>query len=129
MTGIRKVYELLGTDAPGLAAVSHGTTVATNRLLEDRIGDLGFIGQTGFGWGTPAGCSLPPVYDAIRGDLDLELDEHRRKVHCPSRRDAVGDEPMGDVEQWQVALERRFVEPVAAMGPPAVVDHHRKMSV
>ncbi len=48
MTGIRKVYELLGPDAPGLAAVSHGTTVATNRLLEDRIGDLGFITTEGF---------------------------------------------------------------------------------
>jgi len=48
MAGIRKVYELLGEEPADLAAVSHGTTVATNRLLEDRIGDLGFITTEGF---------------------------------------------------------------------------------
>lgn len=30
------------------AAVAHGTTVATNQLLEDRVGDLGFITTEGF---------------------------------------------------------------------------------
>jgi N-methylhydantoinase A len=53
MAGIGKVYELLGGESAGpaqadLAAISHGTTVATNRLLEDRIGDLGFITTEGF---------------------------------------------------------------------------------
>ena len=33
------------------------------------IGDLGFGDQDSFAWGEPAGCPLPPVYDAIRGDL------------------------------------------------------------
>ncbi len=31
-----------------IAAVCHGTTVATNRLLEGRVGDLGFITTEGF---------------------------------------------------------------------------------
>ncbi|MWK32810.1 hydantoinase/oxoprolinase family protein [Actinomadura sp. J1-007] len=31
-----------------VAALSHGTTVATNRLLEDRIDDLGFVTTEGF---------------------------------------------------------------------------------
>src|SRR4051794_12857088 len=31
-----------------VAAVCHGTTVATNRLLEGRVGDLGFITTEGF---------------------------------------------------------------------------------
>ncbi|GLW63123.1 methylhydantoinase [Actinomadura rubrobrunea] len=44
----RKVLRLAGADASALTAVSHGTTVATNQLLEDRLDDLGFITTEGF---------------------------------------------------------------------------------
>ncbi|MBX6766942.1 MAG: hydantoinase/oxoprolinase family protein, partial [Actinomadura rubrobrunea] len=44
----RKVLRLAGADAAALTAVSHGTTVATNQLLEDRLDDLGFITTEGF---------------------------------------------------------------------------------
>ena len=55
MAGIDKVLDVLGLphDAPAdspadsLAAVSHGTTVATNQLLEGDVGTLGFITNTG----------------------------------------------------------------------------------
>jgi N-methylhydantoinase A len=42
---------MVGIDRLGaadIAAVCHGTTVATNRLLEGRVGDLGFITTEGF---------------------------------------------------------------------------------
>jgi len=42
MTGIGRL------GAADIAAVCHGTTVATNRLLEGRVGDLGFITTEGF---------------------------------------------------------------------------------
>lgn len=48
MTGVRKALDLLGAAQADLTAVSHGTTVATNKLLEDRIGELGFITTEGF---------------------------------------------------------------------------------
>src|SRR6266704_1771508 len=41
--GLVKVLARLGTDASAVAAVSHGTTIATNQLLEGKIGRLGFI--------------------------------------------------------------------------------------
>ncbi|WP_329520117.1 hydantoinase/oxoprolinase family protein [Spirillospora sp. NBC_01491] len=44
-----KVLGLAGAGPADVAALSHGTTVATNRLLEDRIEDLGFITTEGFG--------------------------------------------------------------------------------
>ena len=52
MAGIDKVLDLLGI-APEragehLASVSHGTTVATNQLLEGDVGTLGFITNTGY---------------------------------------------------------------------------------
>ncbi|MFG2013730.1 hydantoinase/oxoprolinase family protein [Actinomadura geliboluensis] len=46
--GVAKVLRLLGAGPEDVAALSHGTTVATNRLLEDRIDDLGFITTEGF---------------------------------------------------------------------------------
>ncbi|HEY8480797.1 MAG TPA: hydantoinase/oxoprolinase family protein [Spirillospora sp.] len=46
--GLGKALELLGAGPQDVAAVSHGTTVATNRLLEDRIDDLGLITTEGF---------------------------------------------------------------------------------
>jgi N-methylhydantoinase A len=64
MAGLHRALELAGApagaaaDAPADAgagagsgdrvSVSHGTTVATNQLLEDRIGALGFVTTDGF---------------------------------------------------------------------------------
>jgi N-methylhydantoinase A len=48
LAGVAKVLDRLGADGGAVAAVSHGTTVATNQLLEDRIADLGFITTEGF---------------------------------------------------------------------------------
>jgi len=46
--GLAKVLGQLGTDASAVTAVSHGTTIATNQLLEGKIGRLGFITTEGF---------------------------------------------------------------------------------
>jgi N-methylhydantoinase A len=48
MAGVHKVLGMLGRGQETVSAVSHGTTVATNQLLEDRIADLGFITTEGF---------------------------------------------------------------------------------
>ncbi|HKE71256.1 MAG TPA: hydantoinase/oxoprolinase family protein, partial [Nocardioidaceae bacterium] len=52
MAGITKVLDRLGlTEHDGAAAltsVSHGTTVATNQLLEGKVGRLGFVTTTGY---------------------------------------------------------------------------------
>jgi N-methylhydantoinase A len=49
MVGVAKVLELLGLAGRGdvLSAVSHGTTVATNQLLEGKVGPLGFVTTSG----------------------------------------------------------------------------------
>jgi N-methylhydantoinase A len=44
MTGLRKVLD--GTDS--VSAVSHGTTVATNKLLEGKVSGLGFVTTEGY---------------------------------------------------------------------------------
>ncbi|GAA1916795.1 hydantoinase/oxoprolinase family protein [Nocardioides lentus] len=52
MAGIAKVLDLLGLppgDGGPLAAVSHGTTVATNQLLEGKVDRLGFLTTEGYG--------------------------------------------------------------------------------
>jgi N-methylhydantoinase A len=46
--GLAKVLGLLAADASAVAAVSHGTTIATNQLLEGETGRLGFITTEGF---------------------------------------------------------------------------------
>jgi N-methylhydantoinase A len=50
MAAVHKVLGLLGdgTGPDAVTSVSHGTTVATNQLLEDRIGRLGFVTTEGF---------------------------------------------------------------------------------
>ncbi len=51
MAGIDKVLGLLGLpagDGDAIAAVSHGTTVATNQLLEGKVDRLGFITTEGY---------------------------------------------------------------------------------
>ncbi|MEV7005025.1 hydantoinase/oxoprolinase family protein [Streptosporangium sp. NPDC051022] len=48
MTGVRKILERLGLGGADLSAVSHGTTVATNQLLEGKVDSLGFITSEGY---------------------------------------------------------------------------------
>jgi N-methylhydantoinase A len=48
VTGLEKMLALLGTGMDAVASVSHGTTIATNQLLEGDVGRLGFITSEGF---------------------------------------------------------------------------------
>ncbi|MGH3506558.1 MAG: hydantoinase/oxoprolinase family protein [Nocardioidaceae bacterium] len=48
MTGVDKVLSALGLQGDAVSAVSHGTTVATNKLLEGKVENLGFITTEGY---------------------------------------------------------------------------------
>jgi N-methylhydantoinase A len=48
LDGIDKVLDRLGLGGDVLTAVSHGTTVATNKLLERKVENLGFITTEGY---------------------------------------------------------------------------------
>jgi N-methylhydantoinase A len=48
LAGIDKVLAGLGLDGRAISAVSHGTTVATNKLLEGKVESLGFITTEGY---------------------------------------------------------------------------------
>jgi N-methylhydantoinase A len=49
LAGVRKVLGQLGLAGAAVTAVSHGTTVATNQLLEGRLDRIGFITTEGYG--------------------------------------------------------------------------------
>jgi N-methylhydantoinase A len=46
--GVRKVLDLMGLPGEAVTAVSHGTTVATNQLLEGTLDRIGFITTEGY---------------------------------------------------------------------------------
>jgi N-methylhydantoinase A len=48
LTGVEKVLGLVGARGQDVVGVSHGTTVATNALLEDRIERVGLITTEGY---------------------------------------------------------------------------------
>ncbi|MGO4599431.1 hydantoinase/oxoprolinase family protein [Terrabacter sp. 2RAF25] len=48
LAGVRKVLDLMGASGDDISAVSHGTTVATNKLLEGKVEALGFITTEGY---------------------------------------------------------------------------------
>jgi len=48
LAGVDKVLGMLGAGGADVAAVSHGTTVATNALLEGRLGRIGFVTTEGY---------------------------------------------------------------------------------
>ncbi|WP_166355074.1 hydantoinase/oxoprolinase family protein [Phytoactinopolyspora limicola] len=48
MTGLHKVLDHLGAVPSAVSAVCHGTTVATNKLLEGKVDDLGFVTTEGY---------------------------------------------------------------------------------
>ncbi|MEZ5091636.1 hydantoinase/oxoprolinase N-terminal domain-containing protein [Nocardioides sp.] len=48
LAGVEKILDLAGAGYDDVVAVSHGTTVATNQLLEGKIDRLGFITTAGY---------------------------------------------------------------------------------
>lgn len=48
INGVDKVLDLLGATGADVTAVSHGTTVATNQLLEGKLDRIGFITTEGY---------------------------------------------------------------------------------
>ncbi|NEM07507.1 hydantoinase/oxoprolinase family protein [Geodermatophilus normandii] len=48
LNGVRKVLGQLGLSGDAVTAVSHGTTVATNQLLEGKLDRIGFITTEGY---------------------------------------------------------------------------------
>ncbi|MEO7129973.1 MAG: hydantoinase/oxoprolinase family protein [Dermatophilaceae bacterium] len=48
INGVNKVLDILGAQGSDVTAVSHGTTVATNQLLEGKLEELGFITTEGY---------------------------------------------------------------------------------
>ncbi|NUP46998.1 MAG: hydantoinase/oxoprolinase family protein [Catenulispora sp.] len=48
LAAVRKALTLLDATPEGLGAVVHGTTVATNQLLQGKVADLGFVTTAGF---------------------------------------------------------------------------------
>lgn len=48
MAGVQKVLGLIGATGADVTAISHGTTVATNQLLEGDVTGLGFITTEGY---------------------------------------------------------------------------------
>src|SRR3712207_5848224 len=48
LTGVRKVLGLMGLSGDAVTAVSHGTTVATNQLLEGKLDRIGFVTTEGY---------------------------------------------------------------------------------
>jgi N-methylhydantoinase A len=49
MDGVAKALATLGVGPEDVTSVCHGTTVATNQLLEGKVGRLGFVATEGFG--------------------------------------------------------------------------------
>jgi N-methylhydantoinase A len=104
LTGVRKVLDQLGLDGSAVTAVSHGTTVATNQLLEGKLDRIGFITTEGYesvleiarqsvpdGYGNSYFWVKPPrivpadLVRTVRGRLDVTGAE----VRPFSREDAV----------------------------------------
>src|SRR3954466_11277646 len=96
LNGVRKVLGTLRLDGEAITAVSHGTTVATNQLLEGKLDRIGFITTEGYesvleiarqsvpdGYGNSYFWVKPPrivpadLVRTVRGRLDPTGDEVR----------------------------------------------------
>ncbi|SNS55386.1 N-methylhydantoinase A [Geodermatophilus pulveris] len=148
LAGVRKVLDLLGLDGTAVTAVSHGTTVATNQLLEGRLDRIGFITTEGYesvleiarqsvpdGYGNSWFWVKPPrivpadLVRTVRGRLDHRghevrpLDEDDARAAARSLREA-GVTTVGVCllhSYADDAHERRVLEVLREEHPDAVV--------
>ncbi|RBY88760.1 hydantoinase/oxoprolinase family protein [Blastococcus sp. TF02A-26] len=96
LAGVRKVLDLMDLPGEAVTAVSHGTTVATNQLLEGKLDRIGFITTEGYesvleiarqsvpdGYGNSYFWVKPPrivpadLVRTVRGRLDVTGEEVR----------------------------------------------------
>ena len=96
LAGVRKVLDLMDLTGEAVTAVSHGTTVATNQLLEGKLDRIGFITTEGYesvleiarqsvpdGYGNSYFWVKPPrivpadLVRTVRGRLDVKGEEVR----------------------------------------------------
>ena len=110
ITGIEKILGLLGADGHAITAVSHGTTVATNKLLEGKVEALGFITNDGYEFMLEiARQSVPDGYGNsyfwVKPDRIVPADRVRTVV---GRMDFEGNEVQPFDEDGAVAAARWF---------------------
>jgi N-methylhydantoinase A len=129
LAGIHKVLGLLGAGPDQVAAISHGTTVATNQLLEGRVERLGFITTEGFehileiarqsvpdGYGNSYFWVKPPRIvpaDLVRG-VGGRLDPDGREVRPfdePSARAAARSLRAAGVQSVGVCFLHSYANP------------------
>nr|WP_240188925.1 hydantoinase/oxoprolinase family protein [Nakamurella flavida] len=48
LTAVHAILDVLGVGPSAIASIAHGTTVATNQLLEGAVGELGFLTTQGY---------------------------------------------------------------------------------
>ena len=109
MAGVHKVLGTLGLEGRSVSAVSHGTTVATNKLLEGKVGNLGFITNEGYEFLLEiARQSVPDSYgnSYFWVKPDRIVPAHRVKT-VPGRMSVTGEElrpfdehVAGEVARW-----------------------------
>jgi len=112
MAGLTKVLSLLEAGPSDIATISHGTTIATNQLLEGKVGDLGFITSAGFEFMLEiARQSVPDGYGNsyfwVKPDRIVPAD---RVKAVGGRIDHTGAELRPFDEAQAVAVARWFAE-------------------
>src|SRR5690348_6908063 len=112
LAGIDKVLGLLGAGGADIDAVSHGTTVATNQLLEGKVDRLGFITNAGYeAMLEIARQSVPDGYGNSYFWVKPDRIVPRHLVRgVQGRLDATGAEVRGFDEQGARAVARWFRE-------------------
>ncbi|MPZ69538.1 MAG: hydantoinase/oxoprolinase family protein [Actinobacteria bacterium] len=135
MDGLTKVLDAVGVGAEAVSAVSHGTTVATNALLQEDFPGLGFVTTEGFKHILEiARQSVPEGYGNsyfwVKPERIVPLDLVRE---VPGRIDAAGavvaefdPEAARDVARW---FKDRAIESVGICFINAYVspDHESRM--
>lgn len=148
LAGVSKVLDLMGEQGTALSAISHGTTVATNQLLEGKVEQLGFITNAGYEsvleiarqsvpdgygnsyfWVKPDRIVSREYVKGVEGRLDFEGNEIRPLDEDGARRVARWFREQG-IDTLGVCLlhayanpshEQRLLEIIAEEHPEAVV--------
>ena len=112
IAGIEKILGIIGASGQDITAVSHGTTVATNKLLEGKVEALGFITTEGYEFMLEiARQSVPDGYGNsyfwVKPDRIVPAD---RVKTVGGRLDFTGAELRPFDEEGAVAAARWFKE-------------------
>lgn len=116
LQGVAQICDMAEVDDSSIEWLAHGTTVATNAILQERWARVGLITNRGFRDVLEIGTQMRPSLYSLHAKKATPLVPRQRRLEVPGRISAQGDE----VEELDLGEVRRVANELVEAGVESI---------